>query len=75
MTKDEVYAKIQAALTLCTTEGSEMAAVVVLVNTKTDTVQMYGLNMSEEELPELLIDVADNIMERTVTRYTNRVLN
>jgi len=63
MSKEQAYQMVQDALKLCTIKEAEHCAVVVLVNEKEQTVRVYGLNISEEDVPSLLLEAAGQVAE------------
>ena len=72
--KESAYDMIIKQLSLCTVEDAHHEAVIVLLDTDSGTVKVYGLNIDEFEVPQLLLETAaevsetiDNILkERTV---------
>lgn len=72
--KETAYDMIVKQLALCTVENAHHEAVIVLLNNDSGTVRVYGLNIDEFEVPQLLLETAaevsetiDNILkERTV---------
>ena len=53
MTKEENYEIMQKALHSCTEEGTERVAVVVMIDTATQDVKVYGLNIDGEHIPQM----------------------
>jgi hypothetical protein len=54
---------VQDALHQCTVKEAQHCAVVVIVNEKTSTVKVYGLNIDEMEVPSLLLEAAQQVAE------------
>jgi hypothetical protein len=73
-TKEQAYAEVQQALTLCTVENAIHSAAVIIVNNEEETVKVYGLNMDEMELPMLLLETAAEVSERIKNLIKNRTL-
>jgi hypothetical protein len=61
MSKEQAYKMVQDALNLCTVEKSHHSAVVVVVNEKENTVRVYGLNITEDDVPALLLEAASEV--------------
>ena len=59
--KEKAYAIVLKQLALCTVEDAHHEAVIVLVDNKTGTVKVYGLNIDEFEVPELLLEAAEDV--------------
>jgi hypothetical protein len=74
MSKEQAYQMVQDALKLCTVEKAHHCAVVVLVNEKENTVRVYGLNISEEEVPALLLEAASEVCGNHMDDLKNRTL-
>jgi hypothetical protein len=74
MSKEQAYQMVQDALKLCTVEKAHHCAVVVLVNEKENTVKVYGLNISEEEVPALLLEAASEVCGSHMDDLKNRTL-
>ena len=51
-----------------------VAAVVVVVNEKENTVKVYGLNISEDDVPTLLLEAASQVCGSQMHDLNNRVL-
>lgn len=75
MTKEENYEIMQKALHSCTEEGTERIAVVVMLDNKTQSVKVYGLNIDGADVPQMLVDVAEEIYDKHVELAMNRTLN
>jgi hypothetical protein len=76
MNKEQAYEALQRALHSCTEEDSDRTAVVVLIDNRADTVRVYGLNVDAEEVPQLLVDVAQEVYEKAAQAYADkRILN
>jgi hypothetical protein len=74
MSKEDAYRMVQEAIRLCTVEESHHAAVVVIVNEKESTVRVYGLNISEEDVPTLLLEAAGEVAGKYMEDLGNRTL-
>ena len=74
MSKEQAYKMVQDALTLCTVEKSHHSAVVVVVNEKENTVRVYGLNITEDDVPALLLDAASEVCGNHMEELKNRTL-
>jgi hypothetical protein len=74
MSKEQAYKMVQDALDLCTVEKSHHSAVVVVVNEKENTVRVYGLNISEEDVPLLLLEAAGELCGNHMEDLKNRTL-
>jgi len=59
--KEKAYDMVMKQLALCTVEDAHHEAVIVLVDNETGTVKVYGLNIDEFEVPELLIEAAADV--------------
>ena len=75
MTKEENYKKMQQVLHYCTEEGTHRIAVVVMIDTDTAAVKVYGLNVDGEDIPQMLVDIAEEIYDRQSDVAMNRSLN
>lgn len=73
--KEQAYETILEQLHECTTEDSACTAVVVLTNNKTNTVKVFGLNIMEEEVPNILLEAALHLQEEQRLTLKNRTLN
>ena len=73
--KEEAYNLMSAALHSCTEEGTDRMAVVILMDNDKDTVKVYGLNIDSEEVPQVLVEVAEQVYDRAVQQAINRKLN
>jgi hypothetical protein len=72
MNKEQAYEALQRALHSCTEEGTDRTAVVVLIDNRADTVRVYGLNVDAEEVPQLLVDVAQEVYEKAAQAYADK---
>ena len=61
--KEKAYDLVVKQLGLCTVEDSHHEAVVVMLDTESGTVKVYGLNIDEFEVPELLLETAAEVAE------------
>lgn len=59
--KEKAYDMVMKQLALCTVQDAHHEAVIVLVDNKTGTVKVYGLNIDEFEVPKLLIEAAADV--------------
>lgn len=76
MNKEQAYEALQRAIHSCTEEDTDRTAVVVLIDNRADTVRVYGLNVDAEEVPQLLVDVAQEVYEKAAQAYADkRILN
>jgi len=73
--KDKAYNHIIDELKGCTEEDTDTAAVVLIVDSKNESLRIYGLNMDEMELPLILIEAADKVRGDVVRRFVNRTIN
>ena len=64
VSKDEAYEIMQKALHSCTEEGTDRMAIVVLMDNDKDTVRVYGLNIDADEVPQVLVEVAEQVFDR-----------
>jgi hypothetical protein len=74
MSKEQAYKMVQDALKLCTVKEAHHSAVVVIVNEKEHTVKVYGLNITEEDVPMLLIEAATEVGGSQMHDLANRTL-
>jgi hypothetical protein len=74
MSKEQAYNEILQQLNLCTVENAVHSAAVIILNNKTETVRVYGLNMDESELPMILVESAANISETISNLIKNRTI-
>lgn len=72
MTKEENFELLQQAIEACTEEGTDRQAVVVLIDNDTQKVRIYGLNVEGEDVPQLLVDVAEEIFDKTAMAAVRR---
>lgn len=70
VSKEEAYKAVTSALNLCTVEDAHHLAVVVLVDTKKESVKVYGLNIDEEAVPMLLVEAAGEVANTVKSRKT-----
>ena len=59
--KEKAYAMVIKQLSLCTVEDAQHEAVIVLLDNDSGTVKVYGLNIDEFEVPELLLEAAEDV--------------
>jgi len=62
--KEEAYELMQKALHSCIEEGTDRMAVVILMDNEKDTVRVYGLNVDADEVPQMLMEVAEQVFDR-----------
>lgn len=74
MGKEEAYKTVQSAIELCTVEEAHHMAVVVIVDTKKQSVKVYGLNIGEGDVPTLLIEVAGEVGQRYMDMMKTRTI-
>lgn len=74
MSKEQAYKMVQDALHQCTVKEAHHSAVVVIVNEKESTVKVYGLNISEEDVPALLLEAASEVCGSQMDDLKNRTL-
>lgn len=74
MSKEDAYRMVQEAIRQCTVEDTHHCAVVVVVNEKENTVRVYGLNITEEDVPTLLLEAAGEVAERYMENMEGRTL-
>lgn len=75
MTKEENYEIMQKALHSCTEEGTNRIAVVVMIDNDTHSVKVYGLNIEGTDVPQLLVDIAEEVYDKNTDLILNRTLN
>ena len=75
VSKDEAYDLMQQALHSCTEEGTNRMAVVIMMDNDKDTVKVYGLNIESDEVPQVLVEVAEQVYDRAVQQAITRKLN
>ena len=73
--KEQAYEVILKQLRECTVENSTTSAVVITVDSNASTVKVYGLNLMEEEVPDILIEAALYVQEQQRQILKNRILN
>ena len=74
MSKEQAYKMVQDALNLCTVEEAHHLAVVVILDEKANTVKVYGLNITEEDVPALLLEAASEVCGSHMDDLKNRTL-
>ena len=74
MTKEEAYDMVQNAIKQCTVEESHHMAVVVVVNTDTQSVKVYGLNIDESDVPMLLVEAAGEVGQKYLDQMKTRTI-
>jgi hypothetical protein len=75
VSKEEAYDLMSAALHSCTEEGTDRVAVVIMMDNDKGTVRVYGLNIDSDEVPQLLVEVAEEVYDRAVQQTINKKLN
>ena len=73
--KEQAYEIILKQLHECTVENSTTSAVIISVDNNASTVKVYGLNLMEEEVPDILIEAALHVQEQHRLIMKNRTLN
>ena len=71
--KEQAYEVILKQLRECTVENSTTSAVVITVDSNASTVKVYGLNLMEEEVPDILIEAALYVQEQQRQIIKNRI--
>lgn len=74
MSKEQAYKMVRDALDLCTIEEAHHSAVIVVVNEKESTVKVYALNITEDDVPNLLMEAAGQVCGNQMQDLKNRVL-
>jgi hypothetical protein len=74
MSKEQAYQMVQDALKLCTVEKAHHSAVIIVVNEKESTVKVYALNITEDDVPTLLLETVDQVRGTQMQDLKNRVL-
>ena len=74
MSKEQAYQMVQDALKLCTVEKAHHSAVIVVVNEKESTVKVYALNITEDDVPTLLLEAASEVCGSHMDDLKNRTL-
>ena len=74
MSKEQAYQMVQDALMLCTVEKAHHSAVIIVVNEKESTVKVYALNITEDDVPTLLLETVDQVRGTQMQDLKNRVL-
>ena len=72
--KERAYDMVLKQLALCTVEDSHHEAVVVMVDTKSGNIKVYGLNIDEFEVPQLLLETAAEVAETINTILQKRTV-
>lgn len=75
VSKEEAYELMHQALLSCIEEGTDRVAVVVMMDNDKGTVKVYGLNIDSDEVPQLLVEVAEEVYDRATQQIINRKLN
>lgn len=75
VSKEEAYELMHQALLSCIEEGTDRVAVVVMMDNDKGTVRVYGLNIDSDEVPQLLVEVAEEVYDRAAQQIINRKLN
>jgi hypothetical protein len=73
--KDEAYDLMHKALHSCVEEGTDRMAIVVMMDNDKETVKVYGLNINADEVPQVLVEVAEQVFDRAALRASNLKLN
>lgn len=72
--KEKAYAMVIKQLSLCTVEDAQHEAVIVLLDNDSGTVKVYGLNIDEFEVPQLLLETAAEVAETLNTILEKRTV-
>ena len=72
--KEKAYDIVIKQLGLCTVEDSHHEAVIVVLDNESGTVKVFGLNIDEFEVPELLLETAAEVAETLNTILQKRTV-
>jgi hypothetical protein len=75
MDQNETFKAVESILKDCTDEELNSCAVVIGYDYETQVVRIYGLNIEEWEVPDLLHDAAVTTGYYVDQRMANRTLN
>jgi hypothetical protein len=75
VSKEQAYELMHKALHACVEEGTDRTAVVVLIDNEQETVRVYGLNVIAEDVPQLLMEVAEEVFDQETKQAMRRKLN
>ena len=75
MTPNETYQVVQDILNDCVDEEKNSCAIVVGYDYESQVVKIYGINIEEWEVPELLHDAAETTGFYVKQHMDNRTLN
>ena len=75
MTKEDALVLVLEAITACTVPGADTSAAIIITNHKTDTVNVYGVNVEQSDLAEVLTDAAQHVTFLHRHDYANRTIN
>jgi len=75
MDQNETFKAVDAILAACMDEESNSCAVVIGYDQETQVVRIYGINIEEWEVPDLLHDAAVTTGYYVDQRMANRTLN
>ena len=72
--KEKAYDIVLKQLALCTVEDAHHEAVIVMLDNESGTVRVYGLNIDEFEVPQLLLETAAEVAETINTILQKRTV-
>ena len=72
--KERAYDIVLKQLALCAVEDAHHEAVVVMLDKESGTVKVYGLNIDEFEVPQLLLETAAEVAETINTILQKRTV-
>jgi hypothetical protein len=75
VSKDEAYELMHKALHSCIEEGTDRMAIVVMMDNDKDTVKVYGLNIDADEVPQVLVEVAEQVFDRAAALAVAKQFN
>lgn len=75
MDQNETYKAVEQILNDCMDENSNTCAIVVGYDYETQVVRIYGINIEEWDVPDLLHDAAVTTGHYVDQRMANRTLN
>lgn len=75
MDQRQTYKAVEEILKDCLDEEKDCCAIVVGYDYNTQVVKIYGINIEEWEVPELLHDAAETTGQYVDDRMANRTIN
>lgn len=75
MNQNETFDAVNEILSDCMDEEANVCAVIVGYDYETQVVKIYGINIEEWEVPDLLHDAAKTTGYYVQQRMANRTLN